>query len=136
MLSVILALSLFQPAHAEGSTAPKKKANTSIYESEEAKDEGKSFSAKVRIVRDLSDDPEVFFEGEQVQGAYTLVHGSKNYAAMLKALEASQKAGGPAVSVSVDAEKRIKSVEINKGHGGFVPPSDPNKAWDFGKLPD
>jgi hypothetical protein len=109
---------------------------TNIYEQQAAKDESKIFTAKVRIVRDISDDLEVFFEGEVAKGAYTLPRQTKGYAAILKTLEASKKADGQSVTVTADKEKNISSVEASKAKPGFIPPSDPNQKWDFGKMPD
>ncbi len=118
------------------SARPKSQYNSNLYEQEEAKDDSKSFTGKVRVVRDISDDIEVLFEGDEIKGIYSLSRRRANFAAMLKALEASKKSGGPAVSITADSDKNIKSVELNKGGGGFVPPTDPNKKWDFGKVPD
>ncbi len=116
---------------------PKSSYNTNLYEQEEPKDDSKSFTAKVRVVRDISEDIEVMFEGGDAKGIYSVPRRSKNFAAMVKALEASKKPDGPSVSITADADKNIKSVELNKeSHKGFVPPSDPNQKWDFGKVPD
>jgi hypothetical protein len=117
-------------------TAHSTSSRTHLYEQEAAKDESKTFTAKVRIVRDISDDLEVFFEGEVAKGAYTLPRQTKGYAAILKTLEASKKAEGQSVTVTADKEKNIISVEASKAKTGFVPPSDPNQKWDFGKMPD
>jgi hypothetical protein len=91
--------------------AQSKKLNTNLYEKEEVEDKTTSFSAKVRVVRDISDDVEVFFDSDKASGAYTLPHGAANYATMLKKLEDSREAGGGFVSVTADSDKRIKSVE-------------------------
>lgn len=119
---------------------PKSQYNSNLYEQEEAKDDSKSFSGKVRVVRDISDDIEVLFEGEDAKGIYSLSRKKANFAAMLKALESSKKAGGATVTVTADSDKNIKSVELNKNGGdgvrGVVIPKDPNQKWDFGKVPD
>lgn len=130
-----------RPAWAENAgdkkpAKPKSQYNTNLYEAEEAKDDSKSFTAKVRVVRDISDDIEVLFEGNDANGIYSLPHSRNNFAAMLKSLEASKKADGPAVSVTTDADKNIKTVELQKSSGAFTPPKDPNQKWDFGKIPD
>jgi hypothetical protein len=127
----------------QSNTAQKKSKsgyNTNLYEAEPGDDNAKSFSAKVRVVRDISDDIDVFFESDKAKGAYSLPRHSKNFAAMLKALETSKKPNGPMVTVTVDTDKNITSVQLGaipkEGERTFVVPSDPNKKWDFGKLPD
>ena len=142
MFHIILTLALIggTPAKAQEAQAAKPKKNsTDIYEKEEDKADTKSFTAKVRIVRDISDDIEVFFEGNKATGAYSLSRNSANFAAMLKALEASKEPKGAAVTVTADSDKNIKTVEINKSSsnpGGWSIPDDPNKKWDFGKVRD
>lgn len=103
---------------------------------EEDAEKTKSFTAKVRVVRDDTDGMEVFFVSDKAKGAYTLLSSAEHYGKMLKDLEASKKPTGPQVTVTVDSEKRIKSVEINKNKSGYQIPSDPNQKWDFGKIPD
>lgn len=113
--------------------------NTYDSEAESENEKTKSFTAKVRVVRDDSDGMEVFFEGEKAKGAYFLPQSVKHYGKMLKDLETSKKPHGAAVAITVDSEKRIKSVELQKGGSnvnGFKVPSDPNQKWDFGKIPD
>ncbi|MGZ3771390.1 MAG: hypothetical protein ACXVCP_17510 [Bdellovibrio sp.] len=86
------------------------------YDSSDSEQEKvKSFTAKVRVVREDSDGMEIFFEGEKAKGAYSLPNSAEHYSTMLKDLEKSRKPQGPAVSVTVDSEKRIKSVELKKG---------------------
>ncbi len=133
---VIFSISLFFVLATKAQETHSTSSRTNLYEQEAAKDESKTFTAKVRIVRDISDDLEVFFEGEVAKGAYTLPRQTKGYAAILKTLEASKKAEGQSVTVTADKEKNIISVEASKSKPGFVPPSDPNKKWDFGKMPD
>lgn len=149
LLGVALCTPLFvgiisNPAWAEDSSKKpaktKSQYNSNLYEAEATKEDIKSFTGKVRVVRDISEDIEVLFEGNDAKGIYSLSRTKANFAAMLKSLEASKKAGGPSVTVSADSDKNIKSVELNKGGGSagsqFVPPSDPNQKWDFGKVPD
>lgn len=130
MLSLIMTLFLMT-GDAQAQT---KKLNTDLYEKEPEKEKGESFSAKVKVIRDDGDGMEVFFEGEKNKGAYTLPRSAEHYAKMLKDLEDSRKPTGTPVSVSVGAEKRIKSVEKPKANSPI--PSDPNKPWDYGKIPD
>ncbi|WP_374074088.1 hypothetical protein [Bdellovibrio bacteriovorus] len=135
MLSFIMILFLAGDAQAQTPDTPSKKINTSLYEQEPEpeKEKTKSFSAKVKVVREESDGVEVFFEGEKNKGAYMLMRSTEHYAKMLKDLEASRKPKGTAVSVTVDADKRIKTVEKSKAP---QQPTDPNQPWDFGKIPD
>ncbi|WII73668.1 hypothetical protein QJS83_07245 [Bdellovibrio sp. 22V] len=126
MLSFIMVLFLMGDAQAQS------KLNTNLYEQEPERDKTKSFAAKVRVVREISDEVEVFFEGDKAKGAYTLPRSAQHYGKMLKDLEKSKKAGGPSVKVTADEDKRIKSVEINES-GDTRVPADPNKPWDFGK---
>lgn len=143
MLNFLMPLVLIYttPAQAQSEKAtspkrPKSQYNSNLYEAEESKEDTKSFTAKVRVVRDISDDVEVLFEGDEVKGIYAVPRNSKNFAAMVNALEASRKKDGPTVSVSADADRNIKSVELNKKQKTFTAPSDPNQKWDFGKIPD
>ncbi|MBO9667812.1 MAG: hypothetical protein J7501_13495 [Bdellovibrio sp.] len=99
--------------------AQTKKLNTQLYEKEEAVEKTSSFTGKVRVVRDISDDVEVFFDSDKATGAYTLPHGAKDYATMLKHLEESRGADGGQVTITADSEKRIKSVapsSLGKSH--------------------
>lgn len=135
MLTFLTALLLMGNAQAH-----EKLISTNSYEAEADSDDEKikSFTAKVRVVREDSDGMEVFFESEKSKGAYVLPSSAEHYGKKLKDLEASKKPNGPAVTVSVDSEKRIKSVELRKGSGGQGGkiPSDPNQKWNFGKLPE
>lgn len=134
MLSLILAL--FLTGNAQAQTA-QKKLNSNIFEKDPVSenDNSLSFSAKVKLVREESDGVEVFFEGEKSRGAFSMARSLEHYGKFLKALEDSRKTKGPSVSITATADKRIKTVEKSKDTG-YVPPSDPNKAWDFGKIPD
>ncbi len=83
---------------------------TNLYEKDTPQIE--SFTAKVRVVRDISDDVEVFFESDQAKGAYTLPRSFPDYAAQLKILEESKKAKGPAVTITAEKESKvIKSIQ-------------------------
>ncbi|HWU43010.1 MAG TPA: hypothetical protein VN132_06210 [Bdellovibrio sp.] len=130
VLSILLITCHTLQAQTQG-TKKKSSVNTNMYEAEEPKDTTKSFTAKVRVVRDISDDPEVMFEGDGASGIYTVPRRNKDFAAMLKKLEQSREPGGPSVTVSADEDKNIKSVDLNKSTKGFVPPSDPNQKWDL-----
>lgn len=120
-----------------GADAQAQRINTSIYEQEGDQPKTLSFSAKVRVVREISDEVEVFFEGDKAKGAFTLPRSLPRYGELVKILEKSRKPGGPPVSITADEDKRIKTVEATaKGDGGFQIPEDPNQKWDFGKIPD
>lgn len=134
MLSFLIALLIAGDAQAQTHLIAKK-VNTSLYEQDEEpeNEKGKSFTAKVKVVREDSEGVEVFFEGEKNKGSYLLLRSTEHYGKMLKNLEASRKPQGPAVQVFTDADKRIKSVEKSKQSQQEM---DPNKTWDFGKIPD
>lgn len=125
MLSLILVLFLVPNAEAQN-----KGRSTDIYEQDASESTTKSVTGKVRVVREVSDEVEVFFEGDKISGAYTLPRGLQNYGTMLKALEDSKKANGPAVTITADEDKRIKTVEL-KASSGYQTPADPNKKIDI-----
>ena len=110
VLSALLAFSLALPAFAEG---PKKsKLNTNLYE-QESKDT--SAGGKVKVVREVQGDTEVFLEGNGNTGPFTLPENIKNHANLIKILKDSQKPGGGSVTLSIDDQQRIKSVESSGG---------------------
>lgn len=123
MLSFILVLFMHCDAQAQTTKSPSKM-STNIYEKEEDKDESKSFTAKVRVVRDIGDDVEVFFDSDAARGAYTLPRNAAGYSQMYKDLEKSKAPSGPAVSVTADTDKRIKSVQLQS-----APARDPSDPW-------
>ncbi|WP_413582038.1 hypothetical protein [Bdellovibrio sp. HCB288] len=126
MLSLIILLFLSDPGHAQS-----KKVNTRIYESEATQEKSESFTAKVRVVRDISDEVEVFFDSDKARGAYTLPRRIPSYATVLKQLQDSGEPGGSPVSVTADSEKRILSVEKSSS-SGFKKKHE----YDFGEIPD
>jgi hypothetical protein len=78
--------------------------NTQVYEKEQSSE---SFSAVVKVVREVQGETEVFFEGKQ--GFYTLANPS-----MQERLVKSQKNQRP-VTVQVDSTSRqITSVEFKE----------------------
>lgn len=86
-----------------------------------------SFVAKVKVVRTIQGETEIFFESNKVTGAYLLPNSLKDYATLKDHLETSRKPGGPEVKVSADDEKRIKTVEILENK----PPSSSQEVdWD------
>lgn len=111
--TLCLAVLISPPAFSQtGST--KKNINTQLYEQESDGEKNKSFTAKVRVVREIAEEIEVFFESEEAKGAYSLPKGTRDYATALKNLEKSRAPHGPAVTVTADSDKRIQSVDIPK----------------------
>ncbi len=110
-LASVLAFSLALPAFAEG---PKKnKLNTNLYE-QDAKDS--TVSGKVKTVREVQGDTEVFIDNPKGNsGPYTLPENIKDRAKLLNILQASQKTGGGSVTMGIDEQQRIKSVESSGG---------------------
>lgn len=74
--------------------------------------EMKSFTSKVKLLRSIQDETEVFFDSEKARGVYILPKTLKDYATYKARLQKSAKAGGPSVQVTSDEERRIESVEI------------------------
>ena len=133
MLRIITALCLAvlmsQPAFSQ--TGSSRKLNTHLYEQDSDGDKDKSFTAKVRVVREISDEIEVFFESDDAKGAYSLPKSTHDYATVLKKLEKSRAPHGPPVTVSADADKRIKSVQIQE-----APTDKSGKPYDPNYIPD
>jgi len=109
-LTTLLALSWILPgtALAANSNPKKNKLNTNLYE-QESKD--RAASGKVKVVREVQGDTEVFLEGSGNTGPFTLPENIKNRAGLIKILKDSQKPGGAPVTLSIDEQQRIKSVE-------------------------
>lgn len=98
----------FGPATGLGGPAKSKKLNTNLYE----QDSGSSVSGKVKAVREIQEETEVFLDAKSGGGGpYVLPQGVKNRAAILKTLTRSQKPGGPSVKLEIDDQQRIKGVE-------------------------
>ncbi len=87
----------------------KSKLNTQVFEAE---GEQNTFSGKVRILRDNTEDTEVFFENKKHPGPYILSEKLPSYGLFKARLQKSKKSGGPAVKVTVDND-HIKSVDID-----------------------
>jgi hypothetical protein len=116
-----LALLLATPAFAEGPTPTKQKSklNTNLYE-QDSKDS--TVSGKVKAVREVQGDTEVFLDNPKGNsGPYTLPENIKDRANLLKILQASQKPGGGSVTMSIDDQQRIKSVESSGGSAKSSP---------------
>jgi hypothetical protein len=109
----ILALALLSadPVWAASETKSKSKVNTQLYE----QDSETTVTGKVKVVRTIQEETEVFLDGVKGgggSGPYVLPAGIKNRAGLLKILQNSQKTGGRAVTIGVDDQQRIKSVEM------------------------
>ena len=118
------------PSHAQTSSKSKK-LNTQLYEQEADTEKEQSFSAKVRVVREVADEIEVFFESDTAKGAYSLPRSTPHYATVIKDLEKSRAPHGPQVSVKADSEKRIKSVTLDA-----APAKKSKNPYDPGEIPD
>ncbi len=109
--SVFIAfLLLTSTALASDTQGTKKKGtvNTQLYEQEGEK----SVSGKVKVVRIVQEETEVFIENPKGgSGPYVLPANIKNRAGLLKILQKSQKPGGPSVLIGIDDHQIINSVE-------------------------
>lgn len=126
ILMLTLAMTLAFSAHAADANAKKKsKLNTNLYEQESS---NTSIAGKVKAVREIQGDTEVFIDNPKGNsGPYVLPANIANRAKLLKALHNSQKTGGGAVTISIDSQDRIKSVEESGGSED----SQTNKDLDF-----
>lgn len=88
-----------------------------------------SFVSKVKVVRTVQGETEIFFESNKATGAYLLPSSLKDFATLKDHLETSRKPGGPEVKVTADDEKRIKTVEILEHK-----PSPSSKEVDWDKI--
>ena len=86
-----------------------------------------SFSSKVKVVRTIQGDTEVFFDSEKAHGAYLLPSQSKEFADYKEKLESSLKPGGPKVKITADSDKRIQSVELEQNRA----PASQDVDWKF-----
>jgi hypothetical protein len=114
-LAALLAFSIMLPITlpAMAQSSKKSKLNTNLYEQES---QDSTVSGKVKAVREVQGDTEVFIENPKGNsGPYTLPENIKDRANILKALNASQKPGGGSVTISIDGQQRIKSFESSGG---------------------
>lgn len=113
ILKAVLAFALVLPAHADDAKKKKSRLNTNLYEQEAS---NASISGKVKAVREIQGDTEVFIDNPKGNsGPYVLPTNIANRARLLKALHNSQKPGGGTVTISIDSQDRIKSVEESGG---------------------
>lgn len=115
LITTLLALSLPIISAAQG--AKKGKLNTDLFEKESSTT---SISGKVKAVREIQEETEVFIETKGNSGPYVLPQNIKNRANLIKILNKSQKPGGPSVTISIDEQDRIKSVEENESSAKSV----------------
>lgn len=110
MIAVFLVLGLsFQQAHAD--ETKKSKLNTQLYE----QDAGNSVSGKVKVIREVQDETEVFIDSSKgSQGPYTLSSSAKDRGTLMSRLQKSAKPGGPSVTLQFDDQQRILSVEVSE----------------------
>jgi len=111
VISLLLAgpLTLTQSSAAE--TKKKTKINTQLFEQE---GEATSVSGKVKVVREIQEETEVFIDNPKgSSGPFVLPANIANRAGLLKILNKSQKPGGPPVVLSVDGQQRITNVEAS-----------------------
>lgn len=96
----------------QGAKKNKSKINTQLFEQE---DESSSHSGKVKVIREIQGETEVFIDNPKgSSGPFVLPTNIKDRAALLSILHKSQKAGGRAVILKVDGQQRITSVDESK----------------------
>jgi hypothetical protein len=125
-----LSLSGINAAGEAKSATPKpaaKKINSHLYE---ADDQG-SISGKVKVLREIQEETEVFLDASKGSaGPYVLPQGLKNRAAALKSLRKSERPGGPTVTITVDEQQRITSVQENES-STTAPGGKPGEKWEL-----
>jgi hypothetical protein len=124
MLAMVLMTFLMREQVTLGQTTPKGKPSATsghvntvksknFFEPDE--DSAKSFSAKVKIVREIAGDTEIMFADEKLKGVYVLPNSNSGiyYNRLVKS---SQPEGMP-VMVTVDENRNITKVEFPKDAG-------------------
>ncbi len=111
MLSVFLSLTLSGSIALcqEAVPAAKKSLNANIYEKEKTN----SISGKVKATKTSREDTLVYFEDIKKSGPYILSGTIKNYTKFKNRLVKSSESNGPKVSVSLDDQDNILSVEMD-----------------------
>lgn len=107
-VSVVIA----QAEEVPSPTAPtvKKNYNANIYEKENTG----GLTAKVKSTKTSREDTLVYFDGLKKSGPYVLSSTVKNYTKLKNRLVKSSESGGAKVSVTVDDQDNILTVEINE----------------------
>lgn len=111
LLAMTLTTAMALPAWPQDTK--KAKLNTNLYEQDSGE---QSISGKVKAVREVQGDTEVFIDNPKGNsGPFTLPENIKDRAKLLKSLQNSQKPSGHSVTISIDSQDRIKSVEESAG---------------------
>ncbi|WP_413290745.1 hypothetical protein [Bdellovibrio sp. HCB337] len=108
-IATVLALTL--PMISAAQSTKKGKLSTDLYEKDKSES---SISGKVKAVREVQEETEVFIDTKGNSGPYLLPQNIKNRAKLIQILNKSQKPGGPTVTISIDEQDHIKSVEENE----------------------
>ena len=118
--AILLASALIASTPAFSAEKKKSKMNTQLFEQE---GEATSVSGKVKVVREIQEETEVFIDNPKgSSGPFVLPTNIKNRAKLTKLLNASQKPGGPSVVLNIDAQQRITHVESSDAEES---PKDP-----------
>ena len=122
LLPVLLGLSFpASIALSQESVPPAKKAlNANIYEKEKTG----SISGKVKATKTSREDTLVYFEDIKKSGPYILSGTMKNYTKYKNRLVKSSEANGAKVSVSIDDQDNILSVELGESSEAADSPKD------------
>ena len=115
LITILCALALNITGALAEEAAPKpppaqKTINANIYEKEKAN----SLSGKVKTTKTSREDTLVYFEGIKKSGPYVLSSTLKNYTKLKNRLVKSSEANGPKVTVSLDDQDNIMTVEISE----------------------
>ncbi len=111
VLSINTGIAWAEDVSAPPPTTPvKKNYNANIYEKENAG----GLSAKVKTTKTSREDTLVYFEGLKKSGPYVLSSTVKNYTKLKNRLVKSSEAGGSKVSVTLDDQDNILTVEISE----------------------
>ncbi len=111
VLSINTGIAWAEEVSAPTPTTPvKKNYNANIYEKENAG----GLSAKVKTTKTSREDTLVYFEGLKKSGPYVLSSTVKNYTKLRNRLVKSSEAEGSKVSVTLDDQDNILTVEISE----------------------
>ena len=111
LLAVLITSTVLVSTPALSAGKKKSKASTQLFEQET---EGSSVSGKVKVVREIQEETEVFIDNPQgSSGPFVLPAAIKDRAKLMKILNSSQKHGGDTVVINIDAQQRITGVEAS-----------------------
>lgn len=109
--SVSLGIAQAEDAAPSPATTPvKKNYNANIYEKENTG----GLTAKVKSTKTSREDTLVYFDGLKKSGPYVLSSTVKNYTKLKNRLVKSSESGGAKVSVTLDDQDNILTVEISE----------------------